>query len=104
MSPVGETHACQELLGAIAARLPAQLQRDLDVLLGGQRRDEVERLEHETDLRAPEPGPRVLPQGGQVGAIEPDPPSLRPVESREQAQQCVFPLPDGRSRRQIPRR
>ena len=48
-------------------------ERQEDVLLGRQRRDEVEGLEDEADVVAPGPGEVLLAQGGQLGVAEEDP-------------------------------
>jgi hypothetical protein len=68
---LGQPHAREELARAGGGLgVAPQLERDLDVLLRGEGRDELEALEDEADALAAEPRPTVLAQRREVGAVE----------------------------------
>src|SRR5262249_48927085 len=67
--------------------LAPQLERDLDVLAGGQGGNELEGLEHEPDFLAAEPRALVLAEGGEVVAVEDDAPGRGAVEPRQQPEE-----------------
>ena len=58
-----------------------------DVLLGGERRDQVERLEHEADLGAAELGELTVLERGQPGVADEDGAAGEAVEAGEAVQQ-----------------
>ena len=65
--PVGQVERPDDGPPPLRLRCPAgQLQRQPDVLLGGQRRQEVERLEHEPEP-APEQGQGAVAEAGELG-------------------------------------
>ena len=85
---VAQSHPREQLLRAGPPVLAPQLERDLDVLAGGERRDEVEGLEDEADRLRPHPGPLVLAPG--VARSRPSSttrPRVGPVEPGEQAEE-----------------
>ena len=51
---------------------PRVLGREGDVLLGGQGRDQVERLEHEPHGAGADPGAIAVRQAGGIGAVDPE--------------------------------
>src|SRR6056297_172274 len=54
----------------LVTRFATEHHRQADVLLGGQRRDQVEGLEDETDLGAPELGDLLVVERGEVGVAD----------------------------------
>jgi hypothetical protein len=56
----------QRLRPRARVAVAAQLERHRDVLLRGQRRDQVERLEHEAERAAAQAGQRVLAEADQL--------------------------------------
>ena len=64
-----------------------QQQRQLDVLEGGQHRDQVIQLEDEADVPRPPGGQRPLGQTADLGVADPDRAARRPVDPGEQVQQ-----------------
>ena len=88
--PIGEADAGEGLGGSppalVAAHVPRH-QRRLHVLLGGQRRDEVERLEDEAVGMAPELRQVALAQLGDVAAFVDQRAAGGTVESAEHLQQ-----------------
>ena len=66
-------------------RGPGQLERQPDVLLGGQRGQQVEGLEDEPDAGPAQPGQRLVAEPGQLAAADAD----RPRGGRVQAGQAV---------------
>jgi hypothetical protein len=73
-----------------AARDP---QRQLHVVPRGQGGQQVERLEHQPDGVAAQPGPALVAQGGQVGAADEDLPGVDRVDAGEAVQQGGLPRP-----------
>src|SRR5438067_898912 len=67
-------------------------ERGLDVLLSGQRRDQVEGLEDEAERRGAQRCELGLLKLREVPALEEDPPRRRPVEAAEQEKQGRLPL------------
>src|SRR5207253_2889006 len=67
----------------------------LDVLLRGQRRDQVERLEDEAERRGTQPRELGLGKPSEVPPLEEDAAGRRPVEAAEQEQQGRLPLTRG---------
>src|SRR5436853_7636553 len=82
-------------LGPGRRPLPCQAHRQLDVLLGGQRGDEVEELEDETDLLQAIPNELGIAEVDQVRPFT----SIRPAVGRSippsRFKRVVFPQPDG---------
>src|SRR5947208_1089813 len=74
-------------LGPGRRPLPRQAHRQLDVLLGGQRGDEVEELEDETDLLQAIPNELGIAKVDQVRSVHLDSPRGWPVDSAEQVQE-----------------
>ena len=87
VAAVAEADALEQRVAAPARVLAAQLERHLDVLARRERRDQVERLEHEADPRGAQPRALVLAQAREVVAVEQHAPARRAVEAREQAEQ-----------------
>ena len=96
VAAVAEADALEQVRGALAGLLASELQRDLDVLPRGERRNQLERLEDESDLLASHPGSGVLVQRAQLLAVEMDGPGRRadPVR-RAGPSRVVLPLPEG---------
>src|SRR5438270_13287358 len=67
-------------------------ERGLDVLLSGQRRDQVEGLEDEAERRGAQGCELSLRKLREVPALEEDPPRRRPVEAAEQEKERRLPL------------
>ena len=63
---------------------PGDRERQRDVLLRRQRRQQVERLEHEPDVLAAQARERAVGHRGDLLAADPDRPGRRPVEPGEQ--------------------
>src|SRR5947208_7079124 len=74
-------------LGPGRRPLPRQAHRQLDVLLGGQRGDEVEELEDDTDLLQAIPNELGIAKVDQVRSVHLDSPRGWPVDSAEQVQE-----------------
>src|SRR4029453_18223976 len=72
-------------IGGVAP--PSQLERDRDVLPGGERRDQVIGLEDVTDVIAPEAREGVLVLGGDVDPRHLDAARGRLIETRDQPEQ-----------------
>ena len=70
MAPLGEPDPGEQLVGRAGRAVAAQLERDLHVLARGERRDELERLEHEPDLLAPEPRQRVFVERAEILPVQ----------------------------------
>src|SRR5690606_31869368 len=89
VEPIAEPDAAEQLRGASRDVPPvaAQLERHLHVLTRGQRRDQLERLEHEADRRPAKPGALVLGERRQVGAGDLDRSASGRVEPGEEAEQ-----------------
>src|SRR5262245_3644123 len=67
LQPVAETDGVDDLVDPAAVWLdPGQREREDDVLAGGQRRHQVERLEHEADLGPPEQRELLVGQPAQL--------------------------------------
>ena len=71
-------------------RQPVQLQRQQQVFLDGQSRDQVEKLKHETDMTAAEKGAFDLVQTGYNPIIDTDGAGVGQVDAAEQVQQGGF--------------
>ena len=70
-----------------------QLERQQQILLDGQEWDEVEELEHEADVSAPEARARVLVERGEIGAVHEHAARRRAVDTRDQVQERRLPRP-----------
>src|SRR5699024_6885117 len=64
-----------------------EIERQKDVLLGGQHRQQVEGLEVEADLLPPQLGERIVAEGGDLGAVQQDRTGVDHVEPGEDVQQ-----------------
>ena len=87
VAPVGQSHRLE--LGARARRPllgwdPAVEQRQLDVLEGRRPREEIERLEDESNLLVSDPGEGVRTQVRDIGPVEDITPGARRVEAAEE--------------------
>ena len=82
--PTRSRPASGRLERGLARGLPAQQQRQGDVLRGGQRRQQVEELEDEADAGPPQQRPLAVGQCLQVPALEEDLAAGRRVEGPEQ--------------------
>ena len=67
----------------------------LDVLGRGERRDQVERLEHEADAVPTQLGELAVVERGQVGVADEDGPQVRASSPATQCSSVDFPEPDG---------
>src|SRR5437667_11020320 len=74
-------------LGPGGGPLPRQAHWQLDVLFGGQRGDEVEELEDETDLLQAIPNELGIAEVDQVRSVHLDSPRGWPVDSAQQVQE-----------------
>ena len=84
----GEADAVQPVGGAFArVGATGQFQRQQDVFQRGQRRQQLERLEHEADAAGAQAGAGVLVEIAEALAEQHDFARGRLVESRQQAQQ-----------------
>src|SRR5271165_344411 len=80
----------QELLGTLCALVRTDVVRehgDGDVLLGRERRDEVEVLEDKADVLRTDLGQLLVAEAGQVASLKADRAARRAVEGAEQLQQ-----------------
>src|SRR5436305_9538448 len=75
----------------LPANLPLELQGEEEVLLDGQRRDEVEELEDEADPLAAEEGPLPLGEGREGDAVDDHLARVRLVDARQQVEQGGLP-------------
>src|SRR4029077_3111305 len=87
MAALGEPDPREQLVRHAGRAVAAQLEWDLHVLAGRKRRNQLERLEDEADLRTPEAGERVLVESAEVFSVQPHAPGGGPVQAREQTQQ-----------------
>src|SRR4051794_12075277 len=72
-SPLGQSDDIERLGGGFAARAPTVagvLGGERDVLQGGERRDEVVRLEHEPQLLGPNAGPSAIGETRHLAAAD----------------------------------
>src|SRR5688572_29854328 len=88
MAPRGETNPIEQLARAIL-RMPdaTQLERDLHVLRGGERRDELKALKDEPDFFPPQAGARVLGHQAEVRTVQDHRAVRRGIQTSEQAEQ-----------------
>ena len=91
--PLAKADAPEQVAGSLdrvppIRNAPAQFKRQQDVLEGVEVRQQLERLEYETDALGAEGRPAVLVAGEQVLAEEPDGTCRGNVESRQQSEQC----------------
>ena len=80
----------EQLLGAgagLLARRPGELGRDEHVVANRQIVEQLEELEHEADLGAPEPGGARLAQLVHANAVEADLAAGRPIQPADQVEQ-----------------
>lgn len=85
---VAEPHARQQVARLLAGVAAApELQRDLHILLSGERGNKLKRLENEPNFLPTQAGPCVLIEARQVLAVQQDGTPRGLVEAREQAEQ-----------------
>lgn len=94
--PVGDAEGLGERARALPGRVvdpcTVQLQREQDVLLRGEHRQQVERLEHEADVLAAEGRERVVVECSELGAATV---TVPPLAWSSPARQCMrVDLPD----------
>jgi hypothetical protein len=83
-----ETDALEQFLTERTRRaIAAQLHRHNHVLEGGERRDELEVLEHKADVLVPHARPLILVHVGKRLAIEQHGAGSRPIQPGAKAQQ-----------------
>ena len=82
-----DSRSSSDTAAARVAVQSARRERDLDVLRGGQRRDEVELLEDEADRPQPERGQLAVAEPCEVATLEVDLAVGGPVEGAEQLEQ-----------------
>jgi acyl-CoA thioesterase I len=71
IEPVAEADALQDVRGTRGRGiLAAQLERYLHILDGSQRGNQLKALEHEPDLLAAKPGPRIFVEPGNIRPIQ----------------------------------
>ena len=84
----------QRLVGArpplLARDDAAQFEREQDVLLRGERRQELEELEDDADMLATPSCELVLAHLAHLAPREDDAPARGPVDASEQVEQCRF--------------
>lgn len=81
---IAESDAGEEVAGARGRiGVAAELERDADVFEGGERGDELETLEDESDFLPAQARPGIFTQGAEIGPVEDDAPRGRGVESGE---------------------
>src|SRR5699024_11205252 len=86
--PVGDAEGGGDRLQPCPVRARAgELERQQDVLLGRQHRQQVEGLEDEADLLPPQLGERIVAEGGDLGAVQQDRTGVDHVEPGEDVQQ-----------------
>ena len=89
VTSIRKPHSVEESIGFGAGRsLSSELHRQQDVLSGRQVLEQVEGLEHETDVLATKNGELVLRQVLDLVAVEQDRPRGRSVKARHQSEQC----------------
>ncbi len=94
MGALGEPHLRQERAGAGGRlRVAPELERHRHVLERGERRHEVERLEHVAHVVEPEAGERVLVHPGDDHARHLDPARGRLVQTRNQPEEGRLAAP-----------
>jgi hypothetical protein len=97
VQPLGEPHPREQLARPLLvfAASPAglELQRDEHVLERGERRHQLERLEHEPHALGAERGPLVLGEPAEVPPVETHRSLGGAVEARQQAEQGRLPAP-----------
>src|SRR5919198_6505816 len=84
--PLGEPHLAKQLECALPGAADRRQLR-LDVLERGQRRDQVELLEHEAERPEPERRELVVGELGQITTLEEDTAGARAVERSQQLQE-----------------
>jgi hypothetical protein len=83
VEPVAETDGVDDGVVPLGVGLaPRDRQRQQDVLLRGQGRHQVERLEHEADLVAAQPGQLLVLEPGQLGVADEHRAGRRRVQRR----------------------
>jgi hypothetical protein len=85
MFPSPQAHALQQLGRPLLGILASQFQRDLDVFLRCEGRDQVKGLEHESHPLAPETCPSILVEGGEILSVQDHATPGRVIQPREQA-------------------
>ena len=92
VEPVRETELVEQVLGAVVAGLvAAEIQGELDVLAGGEERDQVAALQHDPDAVGAQPGARGVVQPGDVVAVEVDRARVGHHEPRDEPEQRGLP-------------
>src|SRR5437588_3604516 len=84
---------CERAIAEIRVADAGRSELRLDVLDGGQRRDQVELLEDEPERAQPKRGQLVVWQRGEVASLEEHAAGARPVEGAEQLEElssCRF--------------
>jgi hypothetical protein len=66
--------------------LASKLKRNLNILLGSERGNQLESLKHETDLLTSKPRPLILVQSSQLLPVEVNRAGARPVQSGEESE------------------
>jgi acyl-CoA thioesterase-1 len=96
MAPAREPDPVDEIARAVnGAGRPTQLERHLYVLQSGERRNQLERLEHESDFFTSESSPLVLIQCSEIGVVEEHRAACRCIKSREKSEQSGLAAPRG---------
>ena len=90
-APVCQADVGEQLVDPCPLGLVArELEREDDVLLRGQHRQEVEELEHEADVTAAELRQLAVAELRDRGAVDPDLTRARPVESGQDVHERRF--------------
>ena len=85
-----EPDALQQLAGArdaLGVRAIVQIERQQQIFLDGQQRDQVEELEHEADVAAAKARARLLVERGEVRAVDEHRPGGGPIDARDHVEQ-----------------
>jgi hypothetical protein len=96
VAPLAQPHALEQRVDVLRPRLRARnRERQRDVLLSRQRRQQVERLEDEADLAAAQLGQPAIPHRGDLLAAHVHGAGARAVKPGEQMHQRRLAQPDG---------
>ena len=94
LAPLVDPDRLEQLVEPLAVDLAAgDLERQEDVLLGGQRRQQVEELEDEADALSPEQRQLLVVQLGDLDLVEDDAPELGRSRPARMCIRVDFPSP-----------
>jgi hypothetical protein len=90
-----ERQGGRDVLAALLLGELREQERKLDVLVGGEDRNQVVELEDESDVAGPPPGQLTVGELGDVLAVDDDRSRRRPVDPCDQVEERALPEPDG---------